>query len=266
MRGLIDFLYRIGNTVLFFALQVLSVWLIATYNNRYNANFLNSSNVMAAGISNSSQNVFGYFKLKKINEQLILENEQLQARLNSTHLHDHTTDTVDAYTVIGARVINNTFRRAKNFLTMDVGAKNNVAPGMGVLSAFGMVGVVKSVSDRYASVYSLLHPNVMVSSMIKRTSTLCTVQWDQKIHDKASLRFIPRHIDLKAGDTVVTSGYNSVFPPGINVGVVNEVILADHMTFYSANVKLSTDFTSLTHVFVITNELKDELDSLQAYE
>ncbi|MEM9340556.1 MAG: rod shape-determining protein MreC, partial [Bacteroidota bacterium] len=186
--------------------------------------------------------------------------------LNSIYFRNYSVDTIDRYTVIGARVVNNSFRRAKNFLTIDVGKRDSIFPGMGVISPSGVVGQVKSVSNNYSTVYSVLHPNVMVSSIIKRTSTICTVQWDQRTYNKATLRYVPRHIPLEIGDTVLTSGYNSVFPQGVSVGIVDELNLEDHMTFYEAKVKLSTDFTSLPNVFVIVNELQPEIDSLEFYE
>ncbi|MEM6829407.1 MAG: rod shape-determining protein MreC [Bacteroidota bacterium] len=266
MRKLIDFLYSRRVVTLFIGLQLVNVWLIVKYNQRHNANFLNSSNTLAAKVSSSSQDVSDYFSLSQINEQLILENERLQSELNSIYFRNYSVDTIDRYTVIGARVVNNSFRRAKNFLTIDVGKRDSIFPGMGVISPSGVVGQVKSVSNNYSTVYSVLHPNVMVSSIIKRTSTICTVQWDQRTYNKATLRYVPRHIPLEIGDTVLTSGYNSVFPQGVSVGIVDELNLEDHMTFYEAKVKLSTDFTSLPNVFVIVNELQPEIDSLEFYE
>ncbi len=265
MKGLIDFVYSRRVITLFIALQLINMWLIVKYNQRHNANFLNSSNTLAAGVSSTSQNVSDYFRLKQINEQLISENERLQSELNSIYFRNYSVDTINRYTVIGARVINNSFRRAKNYLTIDVGRRDSIFPGMGVISPSGLVGQIKSVSDNYATVYSVLHPNVLVSAMIQRTNTICTVQWDQRTYDKASLKYVPRHIELEVGDTIITSGYNSVFPQGVSVGVIDELILEDHMTFYEAKVRLSTDFTSLPNVFIIVNELKPEIDSLEMF-
>lgn len=265
MRKLIDFLYRRRTVAIFIGLEVICVWLVVSFNQRQNSDFLNSSNALAATISSSSQNVSDYFDLVKINEQLMFENELLQTRLNSKISSNDTLSFLkEGYAVKGARVINNTFRRSTNYLTISEGTKNGIAPGMGVISASGIVGQVKSVSENYATVYSLLHPNVMISSTIKRTRTNCTVQWDQIVYHTASLKYVPRHIGLKVGDTVVTSGYNSVFPSNINVGIVTEISLEDHMTFYDAKVRLSTDFTSLPNVFVVMHETQMEKDSLES--
>lgn len=265
MRKLLDFLYRRRTIVVFIVLEIFCFWLIVNFNQRQNADFLNSSNAFSAKVSLTSQNISDYFGLIEINQQLMLENELLYDRLQTNiAVPDSLATYAETYEVIGARVINNTIQRSSNFLTITAGTKDGVLPGMGVVSPLGVVGQVKSVSDNYATVYSLLHPKMLVSSMLQKTATNCTVQWDQETFDQASLKYLPRHIDLKIGDTIVTSGFNSVFPSNVEVGVVSDFKLEEHMTFYEAKVKLTTDFTSLPNVFVVIRERKAELDSLEA--
>ncbi|WP_462254013.1 rod shape-determining protein MreC [Ekhidna sp.] len=264
MQRLLDFLYQQREVAVFIGLEIVSAWLLVNFNNRYNASFLNSSNEVSASVTQTSNDVSDYFKLTDINEQLMLENARLQQELRLLRTDKYAfIDTVDQYRVIGARVINNTFDRGANFITISAGRKDSISVGMGVISSFGVVGQVKSVTNNFATIYSLLHPKLLVSSMLKRTDTKCTVQWDQETYDRASVKYIPRHIKLQEGDSIVTSGFNSVFPDNILVGVVDELNLEEHMTFYEAKLKLATDFTSLYQVFVINDLLKSEKDSLE---
>ena len=263
MRRLLDFLYRRRTIAIFIGLEIICAWLIVSYNQRQNADFLNSSNAMAARISSTSESIADYFSLAEENERLMMENELLESKLLALQQGEDSSSFLNgSFSLVRSKVINNTFRRAANFLTIDAGQNNGVKPGMGVISGFGIVGQVKSVSSNFATIYSVLHPNVMVSASVKRTDTNCTVQWDQRSYDEASLKYVPRHIDLRVGDTVITSGYNSTFPPGIDVGIVSDIGLEDHMTFYEARVRLSTDFTSLPYVMVVIDEFKQERDSL----
>jgi rod shape-determining protein MreC len=264
MRRLLDFLYQQREIAIFLGLEIVCAWLIVNYNRRYNASFLNSSNTTVASISQTSNDVSEYFRLDKVNAQLMEENTLLENQLRKlTTDKGAYIDTISQFQVIGAKVINSTFDRNLNFLTIKAGKKDSLKAGMGVISAFGVVGQIKSVSENFATVYSLLHPNLLVSSKIKRTDTKCTIQWDQEDYAHASLKYVPRHIKLNIGDSIVTSGFNSVFPENIAVGVVEEFSLDEHMTFYNAKIKLATDFTSLYHVFVIKDLLKHEKDSLE---
>lgn len=264
MQKLLDFLYQQREVGVFVCLEILSAWLLVNFNNRYNASFLNSSNDVAASLTSTSNNVYDYFQLTDINEQLMLENQYLQQEIRALKAQTKSyIDTIDQYQVVGARVINNTFNRGENYLTISAGKKDSIEVGMGVISTFGVVGQVKSVTNNFATIHSLLHPKLMISSQAKRTKTQCTVQWDQKSYDIANVKYIPRHIQLAKGDSIVTSGFNSVFPEDILVGRVTEVFLEDHMTFYDAKIQLATDFTSLYHVYVIKDLLKQEKDSIQ---
>lgn len=264
MQRLLDFLYQQREIAVFIGLEILSAWLLINFNNRYNASFLNSSNEAVASIVQTSDNIGNYFNLNEVNAQLMLENEALQQELRMLRTEKLSfLDTVAQYQVIGARVINNTFDRSMNFVTISAGRSDSIDVGMGVISAMGVVGQVKSVTKNFATIYSLLHPKLLVSSKVKRTETKCTVQWDQEVYDRASLKYIPRHIKLKEGDSIVTSGFNSVFPENVLVGIVDELHLEEHMTFYEAKVKLATDFTSLYQVFVIKDLLKPEKDSIE---
>lgn len=263
MQRLLDFLYQRREIALFIGLEILSAWLLVNYNNRYNTSFFNTSNQAVASINLRSNEISEYFHLEEVNQQLMLENEKLQKTLQALRTEKSAIlDTLDQYQVIGAKVINNSFDRSTNYITISAGRKDSVSAGMGVISAFGVVGQVKSVSENFATIYSLLHPKLMVSSKVKRTKTKCTVQWNQLAHDQAALRYIPRHIEVKKGDSIVTSGFNSVFPENIPVGIVNDINLEEHMTFYDASIDLANDFTSLYHVFVIKDLLKAEKDSL----
>ncbi len=264
MRRLLDFLYKRREIVIFFILEILSIWLLVSYNNRYNSTLLNSSNRLAGSINQSSENIFNYFELQTINEQLMVENNRLYEELKRYKTEASAfIDTVKRYQVIGARVVSNTTNRSSNFLTISAGKSNGIEVGMPLITTTGIVGQVKSVSNSFATVYSLLHPNLLVSSKVKRTQTKGTVQWDQVDHLYAQLKYIPRHITLKVGDSVVTSGFNSVFPEDILIGIVDELNLEDQMTFYEAKIKLATDFTSLNYVYAIKDELKQEKDSLE---
>lgn len=265
MQNLLNFLYRFRTFGLFLLLEGICAWLIISYNNRYNAAFLNSSNVLAATINQASSNTTNYFQLRQINQKLVHENLLLREQIANLNLAKTSTDTASFqnYELIEAKVINNSFRRTMNYLTLAAGEKDGILPGMGVISGEGVVGQVKSVSQNFATVTSLLHRNLMISSTIKRTHTLGTVQWDGVSHLEADLKFIPRHIQLQEGDSIVTSGYNTVFPEGVMIGTIASFKLEPDDVFYDAKIKLSVDFSSLSFVYLVKNLMRDEQDSLQ---
>ncbi|MFY0605758.1 MAG: rod shape-determining protein MreC [Cyclobacteriaceae bacterium] len=264
MQDLLYFLYRYRTFGLFLLLEVICAWLIITYNNRQNATFLNSSNGLAAVINTASSNTTDYFNLRKVNETLVEENLLLREQLANQNLKKVTKDsTSKQYEFYKASVINNTFQRSQNYLTINAGLNDGIKAGMGVVSGRGVVGQVKSASGNYATVISLLHKDLLISSSLKRTRTLCTVQWDGTNPNEAALKYVPRHINVSIGDSVVTSGFNSIFPEAIPIGRVVSLNLEDNDVFYSAKIELDVDFSSLDNVFIIENKMKSEQDSLE---
>lgn len=293
MQNLLYFLYRFRTFGLFLLLEVICAWLIISYNNRPNAAFLNSSNALIASINSFTNTTSSYFNLQQVNQQLMEENLALREELtnlqqvsyrrriptladstliiDSVVVNDTSIVTLkipeipieERFNFFKAKVINNTFRRSMNYITIDMGLKDSIAPGMGVITSAGVVGQVKSVSNHFATITSLLHRDLLVSGAVKRTKTLCSAQWELEGPTEISIKFIPRHVPVKEGDTIITSGYNAVFPEGIMIGTIKSLNLAENDVFYDAKAELSVDFSSLSYVYIVRNNLRQEQDSLQ---
>ena len=273
MRQLFELIYRFRAFFTFILFEVLSFWLIIGDNQFHNAAFINTSNNVIASIYVVKQNVYKYFNLVGANRDLARENAYLReliARENRKFqatdtlswqkLLDfvHPVDTVQQYEFIPAKVLNNSFRLNNNFVTINKGRVHGIRPEMGVISSGGVVGQVKSVSNQYSTIYSLLHSEMYISSILKRLEVFGSTKWEGGSPLKASLLYIPRHVQVEIGDTIVTSGYNAIFPPDIPIGVVEDISINENDTFYNIEIKLSNDFTSLSYVYIINNKFREE--------
>ena len=70
-------------------------------------------------------------------------------------------------------------------------------------------------------------------------------------------------MDLREGDTILTSGFSSIFPEGIEVGRIESYSL-DRGNFYDIRVELFTNFQNLFYVNVIRNHRKEEQLNLES--
>ena len=272
MQRLLSLLIKYRFFITFIILQALCWWLIFQNNTYHGAAFFNTSNAAAANVLQSKKGVRDYFELKKINQNLAKENALLREMIADKNQqynylllkqYDGPAALDSSYQFEVAKVINNSYRAFKNHLTINKGRNDGIETGMGVISGTGIVGRVKAVTNNYATIVSLLHVDMMVSSMLKGSGTFCTTQWDGKNPRLAQLDFVPRHIEVEKGEKVVTSGYNAIFPPDILVGSVKEAELKDNATFYDITIELSNDFSRLDYVYVVKNHQKIEIDSLQ---
>jgi rod shape-determining protein MreC len=267
MQQLLAFLYRFRVFGFFLFLEILCFWLLTRYNRYYNASFFNSSNYLVAQVQTASNQTKNYLGLIAINQELAQENATLRRELALSVQSKTHFDTTRNFDYFPANVINNDFKRSENYLTVDIGLKEGATPGMGVISPLGVVGIVKSSSNQFSTVTSLLHQDLMISSELTSTKTLCTTQWDSKNPLESEIKYIPRHINVSVGDSVVTSGFNSIFPDGLLIGTISSFDLSPESPFYDAKINLATDFTSLSKVYIIKNNFSTEIDSLeQAYD
>lgn len=271
MLRLFQFIVKYQAFFLFILLQIFCSWLIIRNNRYQNAAFFNSSNKVAGTILNLNQNVTSYFDLRQVNNQLLNENAQLQselARLKNRLVQQNqqrrgSQQKINNYTFTTAKVVNNSTRRAANYLTIDKGTEDDIKPGMAVIGNEGIVGKVKASSTNFSTVTSILHPDVLTSCVLKKSNTVCTAKWDGRNPGSAQVLYVPRHVPVAVGDTVVTSGFNAVFPADIPVGVISYVDIKGESTFYDIEINFSTQFEQLSYVFVVGNQLKIEKDSLE---
>lgn len=266
MERLINFIYEYRAFFTFLFLELLCAWLVIENNQYQSTRYFNSSNQVAAQVLGFSQGVREYFSLRTINEDLARENAELRRDLERTRQQISTpTDTarINQFDFVSAKVMANSTNLYKNFITIDKGSVDGLAPGMAVIGDAGAVGKVKSVSERYAVLISLLNVDQQISGQIKRTNHFGTVRWDGANMRYTTLQFIPRHALPVVGDTIVTSGYSAVFPHGIMVGVIREANLKPEAPFWDIRLELAQDFGRLAFVEVIKSKLKSEKDSLE---
>ncbi|SIQ60216.1 rod shape-determining protein MreC [Pontibacter lucknowensis] len=278
MRNLFAFIYRFRAFLIFVLLEALCIFLIVRYNTYQGAAMFNSANTYVGRVLEFQSGVTDYFRLASVNSTLAQENAVLRQQLmyyrqeadaDSTDQLDTTyyaasdSSKSEPFILHAGRVINNSVRRTNNYLTLAAGSLDGVKPGMGVISPNGAVGRVKTVSRHYATVTSLLHSQMLISAKIQKDNTFGTIKWTGGDYRTALLDYIPLHIKPEIGDTVVTSGYNTVFPEGIMVGTISEVERELDKSFYTIRVKLAVDFAQLSYVYVVENPRRPEQDSLE---
>ena len=267
MQRLFNFFYEYRAFFTFLLLEVFCAWLLIKNNQYQSTRFFNSSNRLAANIIGFSQNAREYFSLRQINEEIARENAQLRMQVEQQNQRLETPlarkDSLFRYDFVSAKVINNSVAQFKNYITINRGEDAGLEPGMAAISTFGAVGKVKSVSEHFAVLISILNIDEQVSSVLKRTGNFGTIQWDGTDTREVNLLYIPRHVEPQVGDTVVTSGFNAVFPPGVMVGIVRDVNLKKEALFYDIRVELVQDFRRLSFVKIVKSKLKSELDSLE---
>jgi len=271
MESLLVFVKQYKNLLTFLLLELISFILLVNTYRPYNTYFESSFGDFTNYIATFSSNLSRYFSLKDVNAELLQENAYLNYLLvkekqTQRALLDPLKDTliVNQYNYMPAKVVNNTTHKSNNYITINKGLSDGVLPGMGVVSSTGLVGRVMNCSNNFSVVISILHSETLYSVELKRNHIIGSLRWEGKDPTTAKVLHIPSHFDVKQGDTLVTSGYNSVFPSGVFVGIVKTVNVKHDETFYDVGLHLGADFNKLSYVYVVKNSLKEEQITLES--
>lgn len=270
MRDLFRFLHRIRSTLIFLALLVISLVLLYNGNAHHRALAISSSNTVVGTIYTWRKEITDYTGLKEVNRKLAEENAMWRNRHISTYstveshfVRIHDTIRLQEYTVIPTKVVNSTWHKPKNYLTLDKGSKAGLHGDMGVIGTEGIVGVVSDVNDGFASVISVLSPDIKTSVQLRRTGHFGLLYWDTNDPRTASVIDIAKHARVAVGDTVETRGGDGIFPAGIPVGLVEEVVDAPGSNYHGITIRLTEDMTRSGFVYVVEDLRRAERDTLQ---
>lgn len=269
MNKILDFLYKHLAFILFVVLELLAFMLVVNKNDLQRSVAFRYATTLSAWTYNITASVTDYFGLVETNRLLAEENARLRSEMSGMesiiNLLDSTVNVTEKgdITYISAKVVYKSVYDLQNYIIVDKGSAHGIEEDMGVFASQGVVGVVLRVSENYSVVLPLINPEQRISAKIKSNGVLGPVVWTGKNSMHAKLEEIPNHINVVAGDSVVTSGYSAIFPEGILIGMVDKVSLEEHTMFCDIDVSLAVDFQSLSYVTIASYKKKHELSDLQ---
>ena len=267
MRNLLDFLYKYHHWLIFILLEVVSVVLLFQYNSYQGSVWFSSASAVAGKVYELESKMTAYLSMAKENEELTMRNLYQERQLDQLRrlYAEATKDTTDAelkeleflsqYKLIPAKVVENSIHKLENLITIDKGRKDGVEPDMGVACGNGVVGVVYLVSENYSVVISALNAaSSRISCAIRGRGYFGYLHWYGGDPSVAYVEDVPRHAKFKLGEWMVTSGFSSIFPSGVQVGKIEQVYNSSDGLSYKLKVRLSTDFGNVRDVVVISDK------------
>jgi len=258
MQSLLKILLRYSNFLVFIALEV-AAFLLLVWNNSYpRSSIFSTANEVIAWQNEQISEVKSYFSLYRQNEQLAAENAELRNLICTMS----SAQTGDSIHYVPAKVVQMTTNRLHNYLTINLGRKDNIQRGQGIRNEEGVVGIVKTVGKNYSVVLPIINTHSNLSCRFSKNDYIGTLQWDGKDSRFAQLTDVASHMVVNPGDTIVTSGLSPVFPEGIPVGIVENSLLEEGESYYHINVRLHTNFKRLKYVEVVENAAQNELEEL----
>ena len=270
MQQIISFLYKNKYFILFLLLESLAVFFTIQSHSYHKSKFINSANFVSGGLYNKINNFKEFLLLKEENIRLAEENVQLKNTLNQedklvSQISSKKIDTINfnqKYSYISAKVINNNYRKNNNYLTINKGKSSQIKGDLGVINSKGIIGITKSVSNKYATVLSILNVNSRINVKLLKSNHFGSLRWNNQDYNTVQLLDLPIQANLKIGDTIITGGKSTIFPEGIPVGTIKDFKTSNN-NYKIINITLFNDMSSIGFVEVITNLDKEEIKNLE---
>lgn len=286
MGRLLQLLLRNGGIVTFLLVEAFCFYVIVQQNTTQNAIFTHTANIFAGNILEKRREWADYLNLRKQRDSLMKENERLLTDLAAIRMvqvpyrdtfFSTRFDTLwkgdtmllrkisrPQYKFVAAKVVGNTISNVNNWIILNRGGNDQLRPDMGVVTGKGVVGILRHVDPNFSLAMSVLHREIKISVAMKKDRALGSLIWESGDPGLMTLKYIPRHSKVAAGDEVVTSGYSEIFPQDVPVGKVEGKIEPDpeNPYFWVMKVRLSQDMAAVNNVYVVDNIYHTELDSL----
>ena len=259
------------NAAIFIFLEIAALSMLNNNSQLQQAWFSRGAQAFMGTVWGTTQNISDYFALKKINDKLALENHALRAQLAmSAELTEEalqedlktTPDEAGHFRYIPAAIVKISNNTQHNYLIIGKGSEDGVTVGSGVITSKGAIGVIDAVSEHHSYARSFQNYGMSISSRIGKFGSVGPLEWNGRSRNKAILKEIPHHMEFQPGDTVYTSGYSSIFPADIPLGVLGEAKIVNGAT-YEINVELFEDFGALRYVTIVDNMEQEEIKKLE---
>lgn len=263
---------RIFIAVVFILLEVAALLMLSHNNQLQRLWIARISHGFMARTWGTTQAISDYFSLKGQNDRLALENDSLQRIVRSYELAAKEADPAsrpvlmdNGFNYIPATIIKSSSNTQHNYLIIDKGSEDGVVRNSGIITSNGVIGIVDAVSPHYSYAISSLNTELFISARLGESGAVGPLAWDGTSSDGAILKEIPLQFKFEPGDTVYTSGYSSIFPPDIPIGVAGESKIINGAT-NEIKVRLFQNHKALKYVTVVGNTRAEEIEAIENQE
>lgn len=274
MRNLIELLSRFGHILLFLLLEFICFVIIVRFNDSQKEIWSNTTAIMSDGVNARLKSMTDYSKLKIINDSLRLENAKLLEQVVNFRVFDRENSFQNFesdsnnlnYKLIPVTVCNKTIHLRNNKLTLCQGEKDGLTARMGLITRNGIIGMTSACSDNFCKALLITNGLSRVSGLIKGKEYTGNVSWQSGNSRILTMNSVPKYANISLGDTVVTSGYSTMFPLGIPIGIISGFQIVKGQNEYEIEIAMLEDVSTVKDAYAVDYQFKEEKDIINEAE
>lgn len=266
------FYYKVISAAIFILLEIAALSMLSS-SATLQSIWLNKVSFRAKAIALAPfEKMKDFISLKEQNRNLAQENFNLnkdlaayRARLNAARIDSTGIANSDdcGFSFIPAQITKLSTNNQRNYFILNKGARDGVTEQSGVVTPYGVVGIVKIVDERYCYGFTIMNPEMNISVRIGGPEGYVSpMSWGGLDKNEMQLKDIPIHTTIPEGDTIFTSGLSTIFPKDIPIGLTGTTAQVNGSS-NTVSVKLFQDFAKLRYVTIVRNKDYDEIINLE---
>jgi rod shape-determining protein MreC len=271
MQNLFSFLKRFQVFLVFFAFQILCFALYVQFVSYPNSVFLSTASSLNGTVNSWTNAIKEPFNIKANNAVLRAENAALRKQLGgNVYQTSRNTTIVDdtikhlKFSYIPTEVVNNNVTRRNNYFTIDVGALQQIEPGMAVITPRGVLGIVFKVGRRFSLVKTVLTQDINLDVMIEKIGAKGILKWYGSDPLRGTVTGVPDDLKVPIGSKVSTLDVSGMFPKGIAVGTVEKITKMENQPLWNITIRFSEDYRTLQGAYLVKSFIKNELKEMES--
>lgn len=190
-------------------------------------------------------------KQMSIDNQILREYEAEAKRLR--RIVGFQEDNLETFDLLPASIIARSPNNWYQTLTINKGLADGLEKGMPVMHPDGLVGRISSVTQNSAQVSLITDREMAVGVVLQRTRETNGIVEGEGDSNRLRMNNVPYYSSIEVNDRVVTSGLSTIYPKGIDVGIISKISREPSGLLLIAEVKPVVDFDRLEEVLVITS-------------
>ncbi len=264
MAGNRNIFQKVLNAAIFILMEVAALNMISHNAALQNIWLSRGAHRIMGALWGTSESVRYYFSLRKQNEALAEENFDLRQQLLRAGKNlpvERPDSSAGAFTYIPAEISVISRNKQHNYMIINKGYEDGIQANSGIITGKGVIGIIDAVGKHHAYALTFMNTDVSISARLGSEGAVGPLVWDGLSSSGAILKEIPLQFKYEPGDTVYTSGYSSIFPSDIPLGIAGDSRIINGAT-NEIKVRLLQDFSALRYVTVVHNNNLEEMEAL----
>lgn len=132
------------------------------------------------------------------------------------------------------------------------GTREGLSRHLPVVTPDGLVGSVVETSDHSSIVRLIVDRSSRVPVLVSRSRARAILEGESS--GTCQLKYLDRTEDVQEGDIVITSGLAGIYPRGIEVGTISQILARNHGLYQYAKVLPKAPINRIEDVLVIRTQ------------